>query len=542
MLFVLFLKQTVNREKKMNTVVDFPKDFLFGASSSAYQIEGAVLEDGKGVNIWDVHLHKKQTSNLVCVKRPKDLPDKHKGNAKFVGISKMNHIFMISGDNLTNPTSNADVANANVANADVACDSYHKTDEDIALLKELSVQVYRFSVSWSRVLPTGYDHEPNDIAIKHYQDFIDKLLANNIQPMVTMYHFDLPQRLQDVGGWANNYILGCFASYARFLYKTFGDKVKLWTTINEPRMVSEGYGGFYGCAPNLGEKFGGIGDYLAIRNMMLAHATAYRIYENEFKSTQNGEVTICFDVTWGFPRNEKDENDLKASELVLQHNVGIFIEPLVSGNFPKIVVDCVEDTNKRKGINTRRIIPFTEEEKKVLIGSYDFMSFNYYTAMRVSLMSEEELEKETDLKVIDKKVNSGDWKAPHEPEDNYNGFTNILKWLSEKCKKDTKFFICENGVADEKEKSPEENTKNKIEYHRGILVELSKALKNDINVFGYCVWSLMDSFEWGNGYNDRYGIYEVDFDKSDRPRSKKGCFDFFNKLFQEKKLLPLTSS
>ncbi|XP_050428686.1 myrosinase 1-like [Adelges cooleyi] len=522
----------------MTTAVDFPKDFLFGASSSAYQIEGAVDEGGKSKNIWDVFIKKQKYLDVFSVRSLKDIPKEYINRVKFIGYSKGSLVFKIVDKIVESITS--------VDDASIACDSYHKTDVDIALLKELGVQVYRFSLSWSRILPTGYDHAPNEEAIQHYQDLIDKLLANNIQPIVTMYHFDLPQVLQEAGGWTNNFIIGIFASYARFLFKTFGDKVKLWTTINEPRMVSEGYGGFYGIAPfgpDLGATYSGIGDYLSIRNMLLAHATAYRIYEKDFKPTQNGGVSICPDTTWAFPKNENNENDVKASELALQHYVGIFIEPLVTGEFPKIVLESIIDTSERKNFSTWRLVPFTDEEKKVLIGAYDFMAFNYYRALRVTMLTEEDIKKEKDFKKIDQRIDIGDYTEPSIPIDDYNGFYNILKWLSEKCKKDTKFIICENGLKDSDDQliSAEEKTKKKIDYHRGILVELDKAIKDGVKVFGYCVWSFMDSFEWIMGYKDKFGIYEVDFKNPDRPRSKKGCFDFFNKLFQDK-TLPIDSS
>ncbi|XP_050427753.1 myrosinase 1-like [Adelges cooleyi] len=523
----------------MTTAVDFPKDFLFGTSSSAYQIEGAVNEGVSGERrfhlcVKDVFIKKQKYSDVFSVRSAKDIPKEYINRVKLVGYSKGSIIFKVVDKIVDKLTS--------VADADIACDSYHKTDVDVALLKELGVQVYRFSLSWSRILPTGYDHEPNGEAIQHYQDFIDKLLANNIQPLVTMYHCDLPQVLQEAGGWTNNFMIGCFSSYARFLFKTFGDKVKLWTTINEPRLVSEGYGGIYGLAPfdhDLGATYSGIGDYLSIHNMLLAHAVAYRIYEKDFKPTQNGGVSICPDTTWAFPNDGNNENDKKASELVLQHYVGMFIEPLVTGEFPKIVLESIKDTNERKKFSTWRLVPFTDEEKKLLIGAYDFMAFNYYRALRVTMMSEDKIKDETDLKKIDQRIEIvGDYADPSIPIDDYNGFYNILTWLSKKCKKDTKFIICENGLKDIDNPliTAEVKTKSKIEYHRGILVELSKAIKDGINVFGYCVWSFMDSYEWIMGYKDKFGIYEVDFENPDRPRTKKGCFNFFNKLFQDKKL------
>lgn len=163
----------------------FPKDFLWGTATAAYQIEGAWNEDGKGPSIWDTFTH--QDGNIH-----------------------------------------------NNQNGDIACDSYHKIDEDIALLKNLGVSHYRFSIAWSRILPDGRVSHVNTLGVQYYKKLINQLLANGIQPAVTLCHFDLPQALQDIGGWLNPDIADIFAEYARVCFKEFGEKVKLWFTINEP--------------------------------------------------------------------------------------------------------------------------------------------------------------------------------------------------------------------------------------------------------------------------------------------------------------------
>lgn len=163
----------------------FPEDFIWGVASAAYQIEGAWNEDGKGPNIWDTFTH-------------------------------------AGGNTYLNQT------------GDVACDSYHKIDEDVQLLKDLEVASYRFSISWSRLLPEGTLQHINPLGVKYYNTLIDKLLANGIKPAVTLVHFDLPQALQDTGGWLNPQIADTFNDYARFCFQEFGDRVKIWLTINEP--------------------------------------------------------------------------------------------------------------------------------------------------------------------------------------------------------------------------------------------------------------------------------------------------------------------
>ncbi|KAF6211407.1 hypothetical protein GE061_011919, partial [Apolygus lucorum] len=231
----------------------FPDGFLFGTGTSAHQVEGAWNTDGKGESIWDKIVHD----------RPEKVADR--------------------------------------TNADVACDSYHLYKEDVKIIKELGFDFYRFSISWPRVLPTGEAHIINVLGVKYYNNLIDELLKNNIQPMVTMYHWDLPQRLQDLGGWLNPMITDFFREYARLLFKLFGDRVKLWNTINEPEMIAIGYGNAT-MAPCI--KLFGYGEYLAAHHMLIAHAKAYRVYDEEFRPTQQGRVTIALNSMYHFPKTE----------------------------------------------------------------------------------------------------------------------------------------------------------------------------------------------------------------------------------------------
>lgn len=217
----------------------FPTSFKFGTATAAYQIEGAWNEDGKGENIWD-----RLTHNTSLVR---------------------NH-----------------------DTGDVACDSYHRYKEDVQLLKQLGVNFYRFSISWSRILPTGYPDQINKAGIEYYKNLIDELKANNIEPFVTLYHWDLPQPLQDIGGWMNEKLVDIFADYARTLFTLLGDDVKYWMTFNEPRQICyEGYGlGLK--APAV--KLPGIGPYRCAHVLIKAHAKAYHIYQDNFKEKQGGEV------------------------------------------------------------------------------------------------------------------------------------------------------------------------------------------------------------------------------------------------------------
>ncbi|XP_050532045.1 myrosinase 1-like [Daktulosphaira vitifoliae] len=524
----------------------FPENFLFGASSSAYQIEGAWNEDGKSKSIWDYRYH----NEITDLKKNKHKyfsirPGSHKyhhhliknSDIKFVGFHNDHLIFE---DLSIDKHFTSGVEDDGLTSGDVTCDSYHKFEEDIKILKKLGVQVYRFSISWTRVLPRGHDTSPNPAGVEYYHKIIDLLLENDITPVVTIYHWDLPQSIQVLGGWANNNISRYFENYANFLFKTYGDKVKYWTTINEPRMASEGYGGNYGHAPQLGKNYGGLGDYMAIHNLLLAHAKAYRLYEKNYKSTQQGQICICLDILWAFPKDPNSEDDKKSAQLFLESNVGLFIEPLVTGKIPKAYLDSIIDTNQQRRINVWRMIQFTEEEKELLIGSYDFLSVNYYHSLFISALPEDKVtDPDLDLKTVDQRSIVPNWFDPVDQNDTIIGFRNIMNWLNKKLGqishiRKPKFFISENGITDDATNDP--TYKEKINYHYDIIKETKNLIDSGIDIFGYCVWSLMDSFEWSES-SPKYGIYKVDFKDPNRPRTPKPqVVEFFQDVFLHKEL------
>ncbi|CAH1954396.1 unnamed protein product [Acanthoscelides obtectus] len=233
----------------------FPKDFIFGVSTSAYQIEGGYDADGKGENIWDHYTNK--------------YPKLFKN-----------------------------------ANGNIACDSYTKFREDVALVDDLGVDFYRFSVSWSRILPNGHCNVINEKGIQYYNNIIDALTDKGIQPMITMFHWDLPMPLQRLGGWTNPLIVQWFKDYARILFSRFGDRVKLWVTVNksETGYCDDGF------PPFINQP--GIADYLLNHHTLLAHAETYHMYKEEFLAKQHGKVQatyfwiaillLCFDILRGF--------------------------------------------------------------------------------------------------------------------------------------------------------------------------------------------------------------------------------------------------
>lgn len=173
------------------------------------------------------------------------------------------------------------------------------------MMRELGLDHYRFSLSWSRILPTSFADKINEAGVAYYNDLINEMLKYNIQPMVTLYHWDLPQKLQELGGWANPFIVDWFADYARTVFDLFGDRVKYWITMNEPREVCyQGYGADT-MAPRLNMK--GIAEYMCAKHLLLAHAKAYHIYDEEFRASQGGTIGITLSMIWYEPETEKDE-------------------------------------------------------------------------------------------------------------------------------------------------------------------------------------------------------------------------------------------
>lgn len=234
--FSYCLSDSINNRK-------FPKNFKFGCASAATQCEGAALEDGRSESIWDYFVRT----------QPKKIKDG------------------------STPNSTADF--------------YHKYAEDISVMKDMGVQMYRFSISWSRILPNGDRSSINQLGIKFYKDLIKTLRNAGIEPLVTLYHWDLPQILEaKFGGWLNETVSDLFADYARLCFEIFGDDIDRWVTINEPKLICQSGYGSNGHAPGVNSK--GIGEYICSYNVLLAHAKAYHIYVAEFKPKQKGKYDM----------------------------------------------------------------------------------------------------------------------------------------------------------------------------------------------------------------------------------------------------------
>ncbi|WP_053978017.1 GH1 family beta-glucosidase [Mangrovimonas xylaniphaga] len=452
----------------------FPKDFVWGSATSSYQIEGAWNTDGRGPSIWDA----------FC-----QIPGK-----------------VFEGDT-----------------GDVACDHYHKMKEDVALMKQMGLTAYRFSISWSRIFPQGRG-EINEKGIQFYSELIDELLANDIEPWVTLYHWDLPLALQlEMDGWLNKDITDVFVDYAQLCFERFGDRVKHWITFNEAWVVAIlGYGqGVF--APG---RISNTEPYLAGHHILIAHAKAVQLYRTKFQKEQEGKIGITNNCDWREPLTDAVE-DQKAAQRALEFFLAWFADPIYFGKYPKCMEDRLGD----------RLPRFTEKERQMLLGSTDFFGLNHYTTMLASeakqinagsVYGNGGLSEDQDVNLaLDPNWELTEMQWAVVPW----GCRKLLHWISDRYDHPN-IVITENGCAyDDQLVNGEVNDEKRVEFFKGYLEECAKAIEEGVNLTGYFAWSFMDNFEWASGYSKRFGMHYVDFDTLERtPKASAKWFaDFLKK-------------
>ena len=460
----------------------FPADFIWGVATAAYQIEGGWNEGGKSLNIWDTFT-------------------KIKGN-------------IIDG-----------------SNGDVACDSYHKYKEDVQLMKNLGIQSYRFSISWARILPDGTGRR-NQEGIDYYNNLIDELLANNVIPAVTLYHWDLPQDLHvKHGGWLNPDVAYWFEEYARVCFEEFGDRVKLWITLNEPKETSvQGYG----TGTSAPGKHGiGTLTYIAAHNQIRAHARAYRAYQQDFAAEQGGKCGITLNVNWAEPRDPDKNEDAEASHTHLQFHLGWYAHAILkNGKYPDIMRSKIDQKSAQQGFKDSRLPKFTEEESAMIAGSSDFLGLNFYTS---NIVYPEERPVEEVSYFSDSDVGSTQDQAWYCAGSSWLkvtpwGIRKALKWVSREYGKPD-IYITENGFSD---KLGNLDDLQRVYYYKHYINQVLKAVSLDgVSVKGYFAWSLIDNFEWDMGYTQKFGLHRVNMSDPGRARTPKESAFFYARIIQE---------
>ncbi|KAJ7070514.1 beta-glucosidase 1B [Mycena amicta] len=459
-------------------VSKLPPNFLWGFATASFQIEGSTNVDGRGPSIWDEFSR---------------LPGK-----------------TLDGKD-----------------GDVATNSYKLWRTDIALLKQYGVNTYRFSLSWSRIIPLGGRNDPvNPKGIEHYSNFIDALIANNIVPFVTLYHWDLPQALHDrYGGWLNkDEIVQDYTNYAKVCFEAFGDRVKHWLTINEPWCVSIlGYGrGVFAPGRSSDRSRSPEGDsstepWIVGRNLILAHAHATKLYRERFKPTQEGQIGITLNGDWQMPYDDTPEN-VEAAQHALDFAIGWYADPIYLGRYPASM----------QRILGARLPQFTAEEWKIVKGSSDFYGMNTYTTNLCRAGGDDEFQGLVDYTFTRPDGTQLGTQA-HCPwlQDYPEGFRSLLNYLWKRYRKP--ILVTENGFAVMNESSKTHNAAvkdtDRVNYYRGVTASLQAAINEDkVDVRAYMAWSLLDNFEWADGYTTRFGVTYIDYNTQERFPKESALF------------------
>ncbi|KAJ8954765.1 hypothetical protein NQ318_014872, partial [Aromia moschata] len=385
---------------------------------------------------------------------------------------------------------------ADRSTGDVACESYYNYQADINILKNLGVDHYRFSISWTRLYPSGFINKTNPAGVNYYKNLIRLLRENNIEPVVTIHHWDLPQTLQDAGGWTNEFIVDIFADYARTCFELFGDEVKYWITVNEPfEYCHNGHGtGIF--APGL--ELSGTGEYWCAHNIIKGHAKVWHLYDEHFRATQKGKISLTVDSFWFEPASDSPK-DKAAAERQLQFMAGWFLNPIFNGDYPKIMRERIAERSKLEGFRRSRLPRFTKEEIQYIKGTHDFLGYNYYTSFLAKNIPEPEIGQmslENDARV--KLYQPSNWESSSGPQFKITpwGLRKILKWLKDNYN-NPKIFITENGVP----LNEALDDSRRIGFIQSHLSNVRDAMEKDgVRVIAYTVWSLMDDFEWNSGY------------------------------------------
>lgn len=450
----------------MTVKYKFPEGFWWGSAASATQMEGAAKEDGKGLNIWDYWYEKEP-------------------NRFFDGVGPA-----------------------------VTSDFYHQYKEDIKLMKEIGHNSFRFSISWARLIPGGVG-QVNQKAVEFYNNVINELLANDIEPFINLFHFDMPLELQQKGGWESREVVDAYAEYSKICFELFGDRVKRWFTFNEPVVPVEGgylYDFHY---PNVVDFNRAV---QVAYGTMIANAKAIK----EFKALQLDEakIGIVLNLTPSYPRSSNPA-DLKAANIVDLFFNRSFLDPAVRGEYPLELVEII----KREGLVPKML----EGDKELLKeNTIDFLGVNYYQPRRVKAkecMPNPEAPLMPDnffdyYEMPGRKMNvyrgweiyeKGIYDIAINLKENYG---NIEWYISENGMgvQDEERFIVDGRVEDN----------YRIDFVRGHLTWLHKSIEEGCNVKGYHMWTFIDNWSWSNAYKNRYGFIQLDLKTQNRIIKKSG--------------------
>jgi len=425
---------------------DFGRDFVWGTATAAYQIEGGWNADGKGESIWDHFSHTP---------------------------GKIHHH----------------------ETGDVAADFYHKYESDIALMKQMNIPASRFSIGWSRILPSGTG-QVNQKGIDFYNRVIDTCLKNNVEPWITCYHWDLPQALEAKGGWKNRDILGWFEEYTALCAKSFGDRVKNWMVFNEP-MAFTGLG--YMLGSNAPGKFGFQHFWPAVHNVTMCHGVGGRTLRNLLPKTAKIGTTFSVSHTEAWKNLPKNDKARRASDALFNR---LFVEPILGMGYPVKDLPALYHLDKYIKAGDEALMPF----------DFDFIGLQNY--FRVLVKKLEIVPMLHGINVPAKKLGNPitdmGWEVYPQ------GMYDIIKQFSA-YPGIKNIIITENGTAcKDTLENGQVHDPQRTKYIQDYLKQVLRAKKEGINVTGYFVWSFIDNFEWNSGYRPRFGIVYNDVANQNR--------------------------
>lgn len=429
-------------------VKQFPEGFLWGTATASYQIEGATKEDGRGESIWD---------------RFSATPGK-----------------VLNGDT-----------------GDPGCESYYRYKDDVALMKAMSNNAYRFSIAWPRILPNG-DGPVVEAGLAYYDRLVDALLEENITPFATLYHWDLPQALQDNGGWANRATIDAYLHYVDVTVSRLGDRVKTWATFNEPWCVAI-------LGHEIGEHAPGLQDrkvaLQVAHNVLLAHGKAVPVIRE--RSPQS-EVGIVLNMSPNYPAMDTPA-DHKLAELGHAKTNLWYIDPIMGKGYPQVAWDFFGDD----------VPEIQEGDLEAMHPEIDFLGLNYYT--RVVAHDPEGGDGEVLNQRDNTNVSARDWEVWPQ------GIYDLLTWLHKDYPQIPALYVSENGMAcRDVVEDGKVNDPQRIDYLKQHFTAAHNAINAGVPLKGYFVWSLMDNFEWAFGYDSRFGLTYVDFDTQERTLKNSG--------------------
>lgn len=436
----------------------FNKNFLWGAATAAYQVEGAWNEEGRTPCMWDSICH-----DYEYIKE----------------------------------------------NGDVACDHYHRYKEDVQLMKAMGLKAYRFSISWSRLLPNE-DFAVNKKGLAFYNNLIDELIEAGITPMATLLHFDTPMYLESKGGWLRRETIEAFETYASIAYDLFGDRVKIWTTVNEPYILAN----MYSRTAKMQNLDPAHAAFQASHYLLVGHAKAVAAYRKSDYGT--GEIGLAPNLSMVYPENDTQEviENAQIADLIFNQ---WYLHPALKGTYPEGALSLLEENEIQ--------IDITETDKAILRANIcDYVGVNTYSRMIIrDSFNLKEYQvgtmalTETSRSDVSAEYTEYDWEVFPQ------GMYDILMYLKENYD-DPAIYITENGAAykDDQVVDGEIQDVDRIKYLKEYIAAMKRAMDDGAKVKGYFVWTLMDNFEWMKQYSIKMGLIHVDFNTLERTIKKSG--------------------